>query len=42
MEEGLFLQLRDPSGIPLSSKFFLTITSSCEGNLLLVNFKQVR
>lgn len=38
----LYLQLLDPNGEPLSSPVELKITSSCQENLILVNFKQVR
>lgn len=38
----LYLQLLDPNGEPLSSPVELQITSSCQENLILVNFKQVR
>ena len=38
----LYLQLLDPNGEPLSSPVELLITSSCQENLILVNFKQVR
>ena len=38
----LYLQLLDPNGEPLSSPVVLNITSSCQENLILVNFKQVR
>ena len=41
-EKLLYIQFEDPSGLPMSSKTYLEITSSCQENLILVNFKQVR
>ena len=36
----LYLQLLDPNGEPLSSPVVLNITSSCQENLILVNFNK--
>lgn len=39
---SLFIQLFDPDGNPLSAKVQLSISGECDGNLLLVNYKQVQ
>lgn len=41
-EGTLWLQLNDTAGVPLSDQFFVTTTESCEENLVLVNWRQVR
>jgi hypothetical protein len=41
-ESSLFIQLEDETGNPLSSLILLKTSSSCQENLMLVNFKQVR
>ena len=41
-EDTLWIQLEDPSGLPLSSRNYLKTSESCQENLILVNFKQVR
>lgn len=41
-EDTLWIQLEDPSGLPLSSRNYLKTSASCQENLILVNFKQVR
>ena len=40
--DTLYIQLFDPEGNPLSAKVKLTISGECDGNLLLVNYKQVQ
>ncbi len=40
--ESLYIQLFDPQGNPLSAKVKLSISGECDGNLLLVNYKQVQ
>lgn len=40
--ESLYIQLFDSEGNPLSAKTKLTISGECDGNLLLVNYKQVQ
>ncbi len=39
---SLYIQLFDPQGNPLSAKVNLSISGDCDGNLLLVNYKQVQ
>lgn len=39
---SLWLQLLDQSGFPLSDKFFFDTFDSCDKNLIIINFKQVR
>jgi hypothetical protein len=41
-EGTLSLQLRDTAGLPLSEKYAITTYESCEKNLLVVNWRQVR
>ncbi|MFH1446725.1 MAG: hypothetical protein ABIG43_04850 [Chloroflexota bacterium] len=41
-EDTLWIQLEDPSGLPLSSRNYLKTSESCQENLILVNYKQVR
>jgi hypothetical protein len=38
----LLLQLRDTAGLPLSDKYAITTYESCDRNLLVVNWRQVR
>jgi len=38
----LWIQLENEMGIPISSKTYLDTSSSCQANLIIVNFKQVR
>jgi len=38
----LWIQLNDTAGIPLSNKVFLDTSDSCDQNLVLINWKQVR
>ncbi|MCJ7694865.1 MAG: hypothetical protein MUO40_05500 [Anaerolineaceae bacterium] len=38
----LWIQLENEMGIPVSSKTYLDTSSSCQANLIIVNFKQVR
>jgi len=38
----LFLQLRDTAGLPLSERYPMTTFESCDKNLLVVNWRQVR
>lgn len=40
--ESLYIQLFDTNGNPLSAKTQLTVSGQCDGNLLLVNYKQVQ
>ena len=40
--DTLYIQLFDSHGNPLSAKVKLTISGECDGNLLLVNYKQVQ
>jgi hypothetical protein len=40
-DETLWIQLEDGSGGALSEQIFLETTSSCEENLIMVNFRQV-
>ncbi len=40
--DTLYIQLFDAQGNPLSAKVNLSISGECDGNLLLVNYKQVR
>jgi hypothetical protein len=39
---SLWLQLLDQAGIPLSDKFYFNTFDTCDKNLIIVNFKQVR
>lgn len=39
---ALWIQLLDPSGMPLSEQVFFDTYASCEQNLILIDFKQVR
>jgi hypothetical protein len=39
---SLWIQLNDTAGIPLSDKAFLDTSDSCDQNLVLINWKQVR
>jgi len=41
-ESELYIQLEDASGELLSARTILNITGSCQANLIIVNFKQVR
>lgn len=41
-EENLYIQLFDENGQALSSRSYLPVSDSCEANLIIVNFKQVR
>lgn len=41
-EETLWIQLNDTAGVPLSDPVYLTTTTSCEENFVLVNWRQVR
>lgn len=41
-ESGITIQLEDASGEVLSARTFLDITGTCQANLVIVNFKQVR
>jgi hypothetical protein len=38
----LWVQLNDTAGIPLSAKAYLDTSDSCDQNLVLINWKQVR
>ena len=40
--DTLYIQLFDAQGNPLSAKVKLSISGECDGNLLLVNYKQVQ
>lgn len=40
--DTLYIQLFDAQGNPLSAKVKLNISGECDGNLLLVNYKQVQ
>ena len=40
--KSLWLQLVDQAGLAMSEKFFFQTTDSCDKNLVLVNFRQVR
>jgi len=40
--DSLYIQLFDPAGNPLSARVKLSISGNCDGNLLLVNYKQVQ
>lgn len=40
--DSLYIQLFDALGNPLSAKVKLNISGECDGNLLLVNYKQVQ
>jgi hypothetical protein len=39
---SLWLQLLDQSGIPLSEQVYFDTYDSCEQNLIIVDFKQIR
>ena len=41
-KESVWVQLLDQEGYPLSARVFVDTSDSCEKNLTLVNFKQVR
>ena len=41
-EGNIYIQLEDAGGEVLSTRTFLNITGSCQANLVIVNFKQVR
>lgn len=41
-EETLWVQLNDTGGVPLSDPVYLTTTTSCDENFVLVNWRQVR
>jgi hypothetical protein len=41
-QSSIFLPLEHASGEVLSTRTFLNITGSCQANLVIVNFKQVR
>jgi hypothetical protein len=41
-DETLWVQLNDASGVPLSDPVYLTTSDSCDENMVLVNWKQVR
>lgn len=41
-EETLWIQLNDTAGVPLSDPVFLNTSDSCDENLVLVNWRQVR
>ena len=41
-EETLWVQLSDTGGVPLSDPVYLTTSSSCDENFVLVNWRQVR
>lgn len=41
-KRSLWLQLLDQSGLPLSEKAYFDTYESCDKNLILINFKQVR
>ncbi len=38
----LWIRLEEESGMPLSGITYIDISDSCQGNLILINFKQVR
>lgn len=40
--QSLWVQLLDPAGIPLSEKIPFDTFATCEQNLILLNFKQIR
>jgi hypothetical protein len=40
--DTLWIRLEDGIGMPLSSITYLNISASCQENLIIVNFKQVR
>jgi hypothetical protein len=40
--DTLWIRLEDGSGMPLSSITYLNISTSCQENLIIINFKQVR
>ncbi|HOE35603.1 MAG TPA: hypothetical protein PKX65_07675 [Anaerolineaceae bacterium] len=39
---NIYIQLEDENGEVLSTRTFLNVTASCQANLIIVNFKQVR
>jgi hypothetical protein len=41
-EESLWVQLNDGSGKPLSEQVFITTSTDCNENFVMVNFRQVR
>ncbi|MGA9531608.1 MAG: hypothetical protein WBR18_02730 [Anaerolineales bacterium] len=41
-DETLWVQLNDTAGVPLSEPAYLTTSNSCDENMVLVNWKQVR
>jgi len=41
-EETMWVQIDNGSGTPLSERVFLTTTTDCNENLILVNWRQVR
>jgi hypothetical protein len=41
-EEALWVQLLDQSSTPLSKRIYFETFESCDKNLIIVNFKQVR
>jgi len=41
-ETNIYIQLEDKHGEALSARTFLNITASCQANLIIVNYKQVR
>ncbi len=41
-QDTLWVQLNDTAGIPLSTQMFIDTSDSCEQNLVLINWTQVR
>lgn len=41
-ETNIYIQLEDKHGEALSARTFLNVTASCQANLIIVNYKQVR
>jgi hypothetical protein len=41
-DETLYVQLLDQAGQPLSDRVFFDTTDSCEQNLVLINFTQLK
>lgn len=41
-DDKLYVQLIDPTGLPLSEKMSLPVSADCEKNLILVRFKKNR
>jgi len=39
---SLWIQLLDSSGTPLSEQFFFETYDSCDKNLIIIDFKQIR